>query len=69
MELFVRRLQVLGALGDRGFERQVGGLGGAERGRQLMVGAMRFTQQHRHQQQDQDETGEVDRKENHAGPP
>ncbi len=68
-ELFMRRREMLGALGDRGFKRLVYGLGGAQRNLQPAARAPRLADQNNSQHQDQRHAGEIDRQKDTSGEP
>ncbi len=57
----MRRQQMFGTLGDRGFQGFVGGLAGAERGLEGPVRPPDVADQDRGEQQDQQRAGEIDR--------
>ena len=60
-ELFMGGDQMLGALGDRGLQRLVGGLGGAQRVLQFAARSAGRPDQHGREDQDQHDAGKIDR--------
>ncbi len=68
-QLIDGHVQMLGALGDRGFKRLVYGLGGAQRNLQPAARAPRLADQNNSQHQDQRHAGEIDRQKDTSGEP
>ncbi len=66
-QFFMRRQQMFGALGDRGFQGFIGRAGGAERGLQRLLGSSDLPQQDGREQQDRRGAGEVDSEQDEAG--
>ncbi len=66
-QLVMRGDQMLGALGDGGLERFLGGLRLVQRALELSGGALALAQQHGDQQQDHQRADEVDAEQHDAG--